>query len=107
MIQNQYISILKISRKWRKRVRVIIQKSLGLSKYSRSTNLLHALNISKIYDIITRNSVSLWNRIFNVNSATRTVCSYLYSMYIQCGKIYQVLYLVDLSVIIYHHLPVS
>ena len=45
----------------------IIKQSLGLSKYSRNTNLLQALNINKVSHNIIHSTLSLWNRLFCVN----------------------------------------
>ncbi|KAK2177247.1 hypothetical protein NP493_610g00002 [Ridgeia piscesae] len=45
----------------------LINQSLGLSKLSHNTTLLKALNIEKIEDIVNRNVLSLYNRIFKVD----------------------------------------
>ena len=37
-----------------------------MSKFSKTTDLLGALNISIIYGTIIQNCLSLWNRLFNV-----------------------------------------
>ena len=63
----------------------IIKQSLGISKFSRSTHLLHAMGIRKINDVIVQNSASLWNRIFAINSPTRRLCSLLYDKYMSTG----------------------
>ena len=65
----------------------IIKKSLGLSKFSHSTEILCALNINKIHHTSVQNSISLWNRLFSVNSPTTSLCSDLYGNYLQDGSI--------------------
>ena len=50
------------------RQRKMIKESLGLSKYSRNTNLLQAQNINKVSHNIIHNTLSLWNRLFCVNN---------------------------------------
>lgn len=46
-----------------------IKRLLGLSKRSRSTNLLHALDVQLVEHVIKRQTVSLWNRIFKVSTS--------------------------------------
>ena len=58
--------------------RKMIKQSLGLSKYSRNTNLLQAQNINKVSHNIIHNTLSLWNRLFCVKS-TKILCSYVYA----------------------------
>ncbi|KAK2186993.1 hypothetical protein NP493_181g03000 [Ridgeia piscesae] len=58
----------------------LIKQNLGLSKLSHNTALLKALNIEKIEDIINRNVLSLYNRIFKVESLASTYCLVLYFM---------------------------
>ena len=65
----------------------IIKQVLGLSKFSHSTNILYALKIKKIQHASEQNAINLWNRLFCVNSPTRTLCSALYANYIQDGSI--------------------
>ena len=64
----------------------IIKQSLGLSKYSRNTNLLQALNINKVSHNIIHSTLSLWNRLFCVKSPTQTLCSYLYGEFLSTGN---------------------
>ncbi|KAK2179942.1 hypothetical protein NP493_466g05011 [Ridgeia piscesae] len=54
----------------------LIKQSLGLSKLSHNTSLLKALNIEKIEDIVNRNVLSLYNRIFKVESPARRLMKY-------------------------------
>ena len=62
-------------------------KSPDLSKYSRSTNLLCAMKINKLHTSIVQNPLSLWTRLFCVESPIRKLCSYMYSSYLQSGAI--------------------
>ena len=64
----------------------IIKQSLVLSKHSRKTNLLQALNINKVGHNIIHNTLSLWNRLFCVKSLTQTLCSYLYGDFLSTGN---------------------
>ncbi|KAK2171370.1 hypothetical protein NP493_1068g01010 [Ridgeia piscesae] len=64
----------------------LIKQSLGLSKLSHNTALLKALNIEKIEDIINRNVLSLYNRIFKVESPARRLMQHLLSCSIFCGE---------------------
>ncbi|KAK2173955.1 hypothetical protein NP493_841g00000 [Ridgeia piscesae] len=64
----------------------LIKQSLGLSKLSHNTALLKALNIEKIEDIVNRNVLSLYNRIFKVESPARRLMQYLLSRFIFDGK---------------------
>ena len=64
----------------------LIKQSLGLSKLSHNTALLKALNIEKIEDIVNRNVLSLYNRIFKVESPARRLMQHLLSRFIFYGK---------------------
>jgi hypothetical protein len=64
----------------------LIKQSLGLSKLSHNTALLKALNIEKIEDIVNRNVLSLYNRIFKVESPARRLMQHLLSRFICYGK---------------------
>ena len=66
-----------------------MKRSLGLSKRSHNTELLHALNIPRITDIVDRNVCSLFNRICNVNSPSRNICMFYLSQYVLYGKLTQ------------------
>ena len=65
----------------------MIKESLGLSKYSRNTNLLQAQNINKVSHNIIHNTLSLWNRLFCVKS-TKILCSYVYADFLYTGNTY-------------------
>ena len=64
----------------------LIKQSLGLSKLSHNTALPKALNIEKIEDIINRNVLSLYNRLFKVESPARRLMQHLLSRFILYGK---------------------
>ncbi|KAK2180282.1 hypothetical protein NP493_448g02013 [Ridgeia piscesae] len=64
----------------------LIKQSLGLSKLSHNTAFLKALNIEKIEDIVNRNVLSLYNRIFKVESPARRLMQHLLSRFIFYGK---------------------
>ena len=64
----------------------LIKQSLGLSKLSHNTALLKALNIEKIEDIVNRNVLSLYNRIFKVESPARRLMQHLLSRFICYGE---------------------
>ena len=49
----------------------LIKQSLGLSKLLHNTALLKALNIENIEDIVNKNVLSLYNRLFKVESPAR------------------------------------
>jgi hypothetical protein len=57
----------------------LIKQSLGLSKLSHNTALLKALNIEKIEDIVNINVLSLYNRIYKVESPVRRLMQHLLS----------------------------
>ena len=64
----------------------LIKQSLGLSKLFHNTALLKALNIEKIEDIVNINVLSLYNRIFKVESPSRRLMQHLLSRFICCGE---------------------
>ena len=64
----------------------LIKQSLGLSKLSHNTALLKTLNIEKIDDIVNRNVLSLYNRIFKVESPARRLMQHLLSRFICYGE---------------------
>ena len=64
----------------------IVKKSMGFSKRHHHTNLLRALNIAPVPDLLTKNTVNLYHRLFSVDSPARALqCSALAS-YILTGK---------------------
>ena len=64
----------------------LIKQSLGLSKLSHNTALLKALNIEKIEDIVNRNVLSLYSRIFKVERPARRLMQHLLSRFICYGE---------------------
>ena len=65
----------------------ILKQSLGLSKFSHSTDLLAALNITKVDPLVKQHTLSLWNRIFKVNSPIRKLCSHFYNTFLTSGSV--------------------
>ena len=63
----------------------LIKQSLGLSKRSHNTELLRALKIKRVNDIVDRNVTSLFHRICNIPSPTRTLCMFNLSQYVLYG----------------------
>ena len=59
----------------------LIKQSLGLSNLSNNTALLKTLNIEKIEDIVNRNVLSLYNRIFKVVSPAHRLMQHLLSRF--------------------------
>jgi len=59
----------------------LIEQSLGLSKLSHNTALLKALKIEKIEDIVNIHVLSLYNKIFKVESPARRP-ALIFSFYI-------------------------
>jgi hypothetical protein len=65
----------------------IVKNVLGLSKRSHHSNLLHALNADKVDNLIVRNTLNFYNRIFKVDSPVSSLqCKFL-SSYICTGKL--------------------
>ena len=60
----------------------LIKQSLELSKLSHNMAFLKALNIDKIKDIVNKNVLSLYNRIFKVESPARRLMQHLLSRFI-------------------------
>lgn len=65
----------------------LIKQSLGLSKRSHNTQLLAALNIHKVEDIVINNTLSLFHRICQSPSPTRTLVLHDLSQYILYGRL--------------------
>ena len=55
----------------------LIKQTLGLNKLSHNTALFKALTIEKIEAIVNRNVLSLYNRIFKVESPARRLTAVL------------------------------
>jgi hypothetical protein len=67
----------------------IIKQSLGLSKRSHNTQILQALDIRSVSDIVSRNTRSLYYRICSNDSPARSLLFHFLSLYIVSGKIIQ------------------
>ena len=80
----------------------LIKQSIGLSKLSQNTALLKALNIEKIEDIVNRNVLSLYNRIFKVESPARRLMQHLLSRFILYGETVPTQYTLSF---IYYNIP--
>ena len=63
----------------------LIKQSLGLDKRARSSNILSAMNIRSVRDIIRYNTCSLFYRIFSNHSPARDLCFEFISMYLATG----------------------
>ena len=55
--------------------------SLGFSKRSRTSHLLHALNVDKIEAVLKYNIASLLTRVMSVPSPAQNLCSYFMAMF--------------------------
>lgn len=64
----------------------LIKQSLGLSKRSHNTEILKALNIKTVSEIVTNNRLSLYHRICNNASPARSLIFYNLSRYILQNK---------------------
>ena len=63
----------------------MLKALMGLGKRSRSTPLLAALRVSYIKDIVNRDTLSLYRRIFNISSPVRDLQTFFLSQYIVHG----------------------
>ena len=61
----------------------LLKQALGLSKRSRSTALLSALNVTRIKDYVLKSTHSLMYRIFRMNYPVRDICSLYIASYIK------------------------
>ena len=59
----------------------LLKQSLGFSKRSRTSHLLHALNVDKIEAVLKYNIASLLTRIMSVPSPAQNLCSYFMAMF--------------------------
>ena len=60
----------------------LIKQSMGLSKRVHSTELLASLGISKVTELLQKNTLSLFSRIFKVETPLRDLTSHFMSLYI-------------------------
>ena len=63
----------------------LIKQCLGLSKSSHNTAMLKALNIDKVQNIVNRNVLNLYHRIFKIESPARSIMQFLLARYITYG----------------------
>ena len=63
----------------------LIKQCLGLSKSSHNTAMLKALNIQKVQNIVDRNMLNLYHRIFKIESPARSIMQFLLARYITYG----------------------
>ena len=60
----------------------LIKQCLGLSKRSHNSAVLKALNIDKAQNIVNRNVLNLYHRIFKIDSPARSLMQFLLARYI-------------------------
>ncbi len=65
----------------------IMKSGLYLHKFSHHSDLLKALNISKISDVISQQRVNLFRRAFKVITPYSKLCIELMAKYFSCGKV--------------------
>ena len=63
----------------------LIKQCLGLSKRSHNSAVLKALNIDKVQNIVNRNVLNLYHRIFKIESPARSLMQFLLARYITYG----------------------
>ena len=66
----------------------LIKQSLGLSRCSRHSKILTALNVSRCVETINNCRINLWRRIFKVDSPLRNLCCYFAARYIGHGDVF-------------------
>ena len=66
-----------------------IKSLLGLGKRAHHTKLLQALSFPSVQEVINKNTVNFFNRIFKVRSPLRTLCIYLISKYSTTGVLHE------------------
>jgi hypothetical protein len=64
----------------------LLKKALGLGKRSHHSKVLYALHVPKVSALINKQVLSLYNRIFTVDSPTRGMCLQLMNLYLCNGK---------------------
>ena len=62
-----------------------VKRLLGFPQRSHHSNILRALNLSKVQSRIDKATLSLWYRIFQVDSPTRLLCAKLLSDFVLYG----------------------
>ena len=67
----------------------LIKQCLGISKRSHNTAMLKAPNIDKVQNIVHRNVLNLYHRIFKIESPARSLMQFLHVRYITYGTTVQ------------------
>jgi len=65
----------------------LIKQALGLCKRSHHSNVLSALSIPKVRDVLMKQTLSLYHRIFTTDTPARDLCCELLNMYIHGGHV--------------------
>ena len=65
----------------------LVKQCMGLSKRSRSTNLLQALHITRVREKIRQSTASLLKRVFSVESSVKDLNAHLLSLYVTRGDL--------------------
>ena len=60
----------------------LIKQCMGLSKRSHNSAVLKALNIDKVQNIVNRNVLNLYHRIFKIDSPARSLMQFVLPGYI-------------------------
>ena len=63
----------------------VIKQCLGLSKRSHNSAVLKALKIDKAQNIVNRNVLNMYHRIFKIGSPARSLMQFLLARYITYG----------------------
>ena len=65
-----------------------IKEAIGVSKRSHHSDLLTAMGINTVNNIVINNLATFWRRIFKVDSPAADLNRYLLSVYLQHGVVY-------------------
>ena len=66
---------------------VLVKQCMGLSKRSHHSCLLKALCIPNVCDVLTKRALSLYHRVFQVDSPCRDLCLEMLCRYLTDGKV--------------------
>ena len=66
--------------------RAIMKRVCGIPKRSHHSQLLNALDITRVDNLIKKSSSLLYNRIFQTDTPLRDLCTYYLSMFILSGN---------------------
>ena len=64
-----------------------IKRMLGIPIMNHHSNILQAVNVTSLQNIINNNTLSLWRRIFTSESPTKLLCAHSLAHYITSGKV--------------------